>query len=177
MSNFELQEFKSAFEVSFPAEIADMVLAEMEMTYGSLFGEKYGNIDYKNLVFQVRKVLDGVTPQDLKTGLQRMKSEKWCPSLPEFRSWCVSDAWWSANEAWAKAMQYVDYPQTKITVLTKQTLDEVHLILINEGQKSAVFAFRDIYTRLLNEAKSKNEVQQFYKPSKALAYVKKTIYT
>lgn len=164
MSNFELQEFKTAFEVTFPTEIAEMVLGEMEMTFGSLFGDKYGNTSQEALVLQVRKILNDVTPQDLKAGLNRMYSEKWCPTLSEFGSWCVSDAWWTPSEAWAKATQYIDYPKTPITVLTKQALDAVHLILRNEGQKNAGFAFRDIYTRLLNEAKTSKQVQEFYDP-------------
>lgn len=163
MSNFGLQEFKAAFDVTFPIEIAEMILCELETTYGAMFGEMYGNTDSDLLILQVRKIFNSVTPQDLKTGLNRAYSEKRCPTLPELRSWCVSDAWWTANEAWARAMQYVDYPKTtKITELTKQALDTVQLILSNEGQKNASFAFRDIYNRLLIDAKNNGLSQVYY---------------
>lgn len=163
MSNIQL--FQDAFVVDFPAEIADQVLGRMQALYGEMFDKKYGNINPAELQFTVCTVLNGLKPAELRRGLERMNSEKWCPSLPEFRSWCVHDGdWWTAEQAWAKALNFEADPTNKITTLAKRALDEVHHILKTEGQKAAHFAFRDIYSDYLDKAKKSGRVQVMYVP-------------
>ncbi len=163
MSNIQL--FQDAFVVDFPAEIADQVLGRMQALYGEMFDKKYGNINPAELQFTVCTVLNGLKPAELRRGLERMNSEKWCPSLPEFRSWCVHDGdWWTAEQAWAKALNFEADPANKITTLAKRALDEVRHILKTEGQKAAHFAFRDIYSDYLDKAKKSGRVQVMYVP-------------
>lgn len=163
MSNIQL--FQDAFVVDFPAEIADQVLGRMQALYGEMFDKKYGYINPAELQFTVCKVLNGLKPAELRRGLERMNSEKWCPSLPEFRSWCVHDGdWWTAEQAWAKALNFESDPANKITTLAKRSLDEVRHILKTEGQKAAHFAFRDIYSDYLDKAKKAGRVQVMYVP-------------
>ncbi len=163
MSNIQL--FQDAFVVDFPPEIADQVLGRMQALYGEMFDKKYGNINPAELQFTVCTVLNGLKPAELHRGLERMNSEKWCPSLPEFRSWCVHDGdWWTAEQAWAKALNFESDPTNKITTLAKRALDEVRHILKTEGQKAAHFAFRDIYSDYLDKAKKSGRVQVMYVP-------------
>lgn len=163
MSNIQL--FQDAFVVDFPAEIADQVLGRMQALYGEMFDKKYGNINPAELQFTVCTVLNGLKPAELHRGLERMNSEKWCPPLPEFRSWCVHDGdWWTAEQAWAKALNFEADPANKITTLAKRALDEVRHILKTEGQKAAHFAFRDIYSDYLDKAKKSGRVQVMYVP-------------
>ena len=163
MSNIQL--FQDAFVVDFPAEIADQVLGRMQALYGEMFDKKYGYINPAELQFTVCTVLNGLKPAELHRGLERMNSEKWCPSLPEFRSWCVHDGdWWTAEQAWAKALNFEADPTNKITTLAKRALDEVRHILKTEGQKVAHFAFRDIYSDYLDKAKKSGRVQVMYVP-------------
>lgn len=163
MSNIQL--FQDAFVVDFPAEIADQVLGRMQALYGEMFDKKYGYINPAELQFTVCTVLNGLKPAELHRGLERMNSEKWCPSLPEFRSWCVHDGdWWTAEQAWAKALNFEADPTNKITTLAKRSLDEVRHILKTEGQKAAHAAFRDIYSDYLDKAKKSGRVQVMYVP-------------
>lgn len=163
MSNIQL--FQDAFVVDFPAEIADQVLGRMQALYGEMFDKKYGYINPAELQFTVCTVLNGLKPAELRRGLERMNSEKWCPSLPEFRSWCVHDGdWWTAEQAWAKALNFEADPANKITTLAKRALDEVRHILKTEGQKAAHAAFRDIYSDYLDKAKKSGRVQVMYVP-------------
>ena len=167
MSNIQL--FQDAFTVNFPVEIADQVLGHMQMLYGKQFDDKYGFIEAHELQHAVCTVLNGLQPAALKQGIQRMNSEKWCPSLPEFRSWCVHDGdWWTAEQAWAKALNFEADKNQKITTLAKQALDEVRHILKTEGQKAAHFAFRDIYQDYLQKAKKLGRVQVMWIQPKAL---------
>lgn len=163
MSN--ISKFQSVFNVNFPPEIADQVLARMQMLYGEAFDKKFGNVDPAQLQFTVCTVLNGLSENDLRRGLERMNSEKWCPSLPEFHSWCVHDGdWWTAEQAWAKALNFEADSSQQITTLAKRALDEVRHILKTEGQKAAHFAFRDIYSDYLDKAKKSGRVQVMYVP-------------
>lgn len=168
MSNIE--KFQSAFLVNFPVEIADQVLARIQMLYGEAFDKKYGEVDAAQLQLIACTVLNGLTEPELRRGLERMNSEKWCPSLPEFRSWCVQDSnWWTAEQAWAKSLNFLNDESEKITTLAKRSLDEVLNILKTEGQKAAHAAFRDIYQDYLQRAKASGRVQEFWKATKKLA--------
>lgn len=166
MSN--IQVFEQAFEVSFPVEIAEQVLGRIEDIYGAEFQKTYGHLSNEKLLQLACTVLSGLTPNELRRGLERMNSEKWCPKLPEFRSWCIQAGdWWTADMAWAKAMQFEADPSKPITKLAKATLDEVRHILDNEGQKTAHFAFKDIYHDYLKKAQEKGYAQEMWvKPKK-----------
>lgn len=172
MSNIEL--FKNAFEITFPAEVANMVLDAISELFGTEFGKKYQGYSDQELQQLTCRVLNGLTPKDIARGLQRMNSEEWCPSLPKFRSLCEQGGdWWTADMAWAKAMQFESDPIVKITTLTKCSLDEVRHVLTNEGQKAAHFAFKDIYHDYLRRAKEQGRVQEFWvkpKEVKALGF-------
>lgn len=167
MSN--ISKFQSVFNVNFPPEIADQVLARMQMLYGEAFDKKFGDVDPSQLQFTACTVLNGLSENDLRRGLERMNSEKWCPSLPEFRSWCVHDSdWWTAEQAWAKALNFLKDDTQQITTLAKHTLDEVKQIISVEGQKAARRAFLDIYQDYLQRAKNQNRTQVMWIQPKAL---------
>lgn len=167
MSN--ISKFQSVFNVNFPPEIADQVLARMQMLYGEAFDKKFGDVDPSQLQFTACTVLNGLSENDLRRGLERMNSEKWCPSLPEFRSWCVHDGdWWTAEQAWAKALNFLKDDTQQITTLAKHTLDEVKQIISVEGQKAARRAFLDIYQDYLQRAKNQNRTQVMWIAPKAL---------
>ena len=166
MSSIQL--FEKAFAVSFPVAVAEMVLDRIGGVYGAEFLKKYAGYSDDELIQIACTVLDGLTPADITRGVLRMNSEEWCPNLPKFRSWCEQGGdWWTADMAWAKAMQFESDPQTKITTLTKRVLDEVRHVLTAEGQKSAHFAFKDIYVDYLRRAKAKGMTQEMWVKPKA----------
>lgn len=161
MSNIQL--FEQAFAVDFPVEVAEMVLDRISGLYGTEFSKKYSGDSDAELIQRACTVLNGLTPADITRGIMRMNSEEFCPTLPRFRSWCEQGGdWWTADMAWAKAMQYESDPQTKITKLTKRALDEVRFVLTNEGQKAAHYAFKDIYQDYQIRAKAVGKVQEWH---------------
>lgn len=169
MSSIQL--FEKAFAVSFPVAVAEMVLDRIGSVYGAEFSKKYAGYSDDELVQLACTVLDGLTPADITRGVLRMNSEEWCPNLPKFRSWCEQGGdWWTADMAWAKAMQFESDPLSEITTLAKRSLDEVRHILNVEGQKSAHYAFKDIYIDYLRRAKEKGRIQELWvRPKEAKA--------
>lgn len=170
----EIQLFENAFAVNFPVEAAEMVLNRIGDVYGAEFSKKYASYSDEELVQLACTVLTGLTPADIRRGILRMNSEEWCPNLPKFRSWCEQGGdWWTADQAWAKAMMFESDPSLKITTLAKRALEEVRHILNVEGQKSAHYAFRDIYQDYLCRAKEAGRVQEMWvkpKAAKALGF-------
>ena len=165
MSNIEL--FKSAFAVTFPVEVADLVLDRISELYGAEFTKKYADYSDQDLQQLACTVLNGLNPSDIARGIVRMNSEGWCPNLPQFRNWCEQGGdWWTADMAWAKAMQFAENPNTPMTKLAKRAFDEVQQVLSVEGQKSAHFAFKDIYHDYLRRAKEKGRVQEMWVKTK-----------
>ena len=169
MSSIQL--FEKAFAESFPVAVAEMVLDRIGSVYGAEFSKKYAGYSDDELVQLACTVLDGLTPADITRGVLRMNSEEWCPNLPKFRSWCEQGGdWWTADMAWAKAMQFESDPLSEITTLAKRSLDEVRHILNVEGQKSAHYAFKDIYIDYLRRAKEKGRIQELWvRPKEAKA--------
>lgn len=161
MSN--IQVFQDAFAVSFPVEVAEQVLDRIEMIHGVDFQKHYGHLSDQELTNLACTVLDGLTPAELRRGIERMNTEKWCPKLPEFRSWCVQGGeWWTADMAWAKAMLFLNDDTAPVTKLTKAALSEVRHILEHEGQKPAHYAFKDIYEDYLVRAKKQGKKQEMW---------------
>lgn len=147
-----------------PNAMSEHILAMLQVCYGEEFQKKFANNSTPEmLIAGLNFVLDGLTAQEIQNGLNRMKTEKWCPSLPEFRSWCEAGSeWWSAELAWAKGVQFLSDESVKITTLTKCALDEVKCILDNEGQWNAHKAFIVIYEDYLARAKRAGKTQEFY---------------
>lgn len=177
MSNIEL--FKSAFAVTFPVEVAELVLNRIADLHGAEFTKKYSGYEDFELTQLACTVLNGLNHADIARGITRMNSEEWCPSLPKFRSWCEQGGdWWTADMAWAKAMQFAENPNTPMTKLAKRAFDEVQQVLSVEGQKSAHFAFKDIYHDYLRRAKEKGRVQEMWvkpvEPKRVEDQVRKT---
>lgn len=172
MSSIQL--FKNAFAVSFPVEVAEMVLNRIGDVYGAEFSKKYAGYSDEELVQLACTVLSGLTPTDITRGILRMNSEEWCPNLPKFRSWCEQGGdWWTADMAWAKALQFENDKKSEITTLAKRSLDEVRHIINVEGQKSAHYAFNAIYQDYLAREKEKGCVQEMWKKedkAKSLTY-------
>ncbi|EZQ12089.1 hypothetical protein [Acinetobacter sp. Ver3] len=161
--NYDVALFESAFEVTFPVEIAQRMLAKMEGLFGSEFDRVHGKTDSNLLIELLREALEGITPQQLKSGWDRIRSERWCPTIAGIRDLClIDDDWWSAELAWVKAMNFEADQNSEITIIAKHSLDDVRQILKVEGQKAAHRAFIEIYKDNVTNAKKSNRVQVMY---------------
>ena len=159
MSNIEL--FKSAFAVTFPVEVADLVLDRISELYATEFTKKYAGYSDQELRQLACTVLNGLNPSDIARGIVRMNSEGWCPNLPQFRNWCEQGGdWWTADMAWAKAMQFESANQVdgEIRVIENRYFANVKIIQSSttrtENEKfECLKKLEDMYKRDLREAR------------------------
>lgn len=150
-----------------PAQV-DFILTAMQKQYGAEFNEKYKQNTKVELRTTAARVLAGLCEKSLLLGLQRMRHEKRCPSLGAFRELC--EYWKGPNEAWADAITFTKNRKYPITVLTKEALDRIQDVLIDTDDnrdaarnlQSAGFAFREIYQRLVEQAKLSNDFERMY---------------
>lgn len=157
------------FEPSFPREWAEEILKRLQAWYGTAFDREYpigsrSQEQYLNdMVLMACEVLDGLTGDQIKTGLAKAKSAPWFPNLPKFRSLCEQGGeWFTPEEAWAKAL--VGWNGGEVTIQIRKAMDLVGRIYDNEGQKAAARAFKDIYARQVQEDQEAGRKQETYKP-------------
>ena len=81
---------------NFPKPWAIGVINKMqdyfESRFESTFKKRIGETDQQyvdRLVSTACEVLEGLNPDQIKVGLAKMNTAKFCPVLPEFRNWCV----------------------------------------------------------------------------------------
>ncbi len=144
---------------------AASLINKMRVMYGRKFDQQWGGVDAGDIAETLVDVLSGLSFDDIKRGLNRMKTEQWPPTLPEFRMWCEqSSDWLTADEAWAMALRHVSERSNEVTVATHKALGAVKYILENEGQQRAARAFKDCYSRFVHEFKEQGVRQSMHKP-------------
>ena len=167
---FELQQYNQALEtsVTFPIEIAQQILGVLEAVFGADFERVHGATNFDTLIETFRLVLDGLTPGQIQNGIKNMRSEKWCPTLSEFRRLCLQDdSWWTAEMAWAFSLNWKKDNTKPITTLARKSFLEVSEIFATQGQKATYKPFIETYEYNLREAKRMNKVQiMWIKPNR-----------
>lgn len=150
------------------------LIQEMRMNYGSKFLDMWKGVDLNDLASHIAEKLRDITPQDFMRGLQKMEQSTFCPTIPEFKSWCMpkADVWLDAHEAWATAKNSIDFMTgSELTVVwTEQSAKAFAKCadLVRTGDKyqlaEAKKIFVSIYERLVVEAKDQN-LQPIYNVS------------
>lgn len=141
------------------------LIEEMEGLYGLKYEQQWKNVAPLKRAEMMVKAYKGLSPMQIEHGKNRMLTEPWPPTIPEFRSWCeVGGAWYTVDEAWVISLRHESDPSMYTTTQAKRAFDAVKQILQNEGQKAAGRAFRDVYSRIVTNAKNIGEPQGDYKP-------------
>ena len=147
----------------FTTEHAARLMNKMKAFYGKKYAEQWGDIPAAEIADAMVECLQGLTQEDFKRGYLRMQKSTFCPTIPEFRSWCEpkADAWLDAHEAWAIAKDSIEFGTGRemTVVWTEQAAKafEKCTDLVATGDKfqlaEAKKIFVSIYERLVTEAK------------------------
>lgn len=147
----------------FTTEHAARLMNKMKAFYGKKYAEQWGDIPAADIADAMVECLQGLSQEDFKRGYMRMQKSTFCPTIPEFRSWCEpkADDWLDAHEAWAIAKDSIEFGTGReMTVIwTEQSAKAFERCsdLVATGDKfqlaEAKKIFVSIYERLVTEAK------------------------
>ena len=147
-------------------ESATKILDKMRAVFGTKFQKQWNNVTTQELVLAAQQVLAGLTRQEVERGFAEMITKTFCPSLPEFRSWCrpvEKDNWLTVEQAWSIAIDSMDDAKTVIWCdEIAQALTAVESLLDMGDKFSAARAFKDHYAGLVERAKAEFRSPKMY---------------
>ena len=157
------------FESTFPEKWAEEIISRMQRYYRAKFSATFPVVDGQtaeqyedDLIATACEVFEGLSPDDIKRGLARMKRSTFCPTFPEFAGWCEpkTDDWLGSHEAWAIAEKSIGFDGQELTVIWTEQMAQAFSRceeLIKTGDKyqraEAKKIFCDAYDRLVTQAK------------------------
>ena len=157
------------FESTFPRKWAEEIISRMQRYYRAKFSATFPVVEGQtaeqyedDLITTACEVFEGLSPEDIKRGLARMKRSTFCPTFPEFAGWCEpqTDDWLGAHEAWAIAEKSIGFDGQELTVIWTEQMAQAFSRceeLVKTGDKyqraEAKKIFCDAYDRLVTQAK------------------------
>lgn len=154
-------------QIKFGIEDAKRVITEMRLCYGKKFSDQWIGVDPMDLANKMVQMFSDLNPNDLAKGFQKMQTHAWCPTLPEFKSWCLGDLraqWLGANEAWNIARGSIDFNGYELTVVwTKECAIAFDAVssMVRLGDKyqiaEAKKVFVEQYERMVSESLESGE--------------------
>ena len=172
---------------------AQNLIATLRIVYASQFNKQFPSDGPNAIPMQVVEqtavnILTGIQKAQFNNALGRLYAAggKFMPSLAEFRTWCVSGSWWSANEAWQRACDYSalsaleveqlsslkheDFLKSpkKITTLTKKAWDSVYWSVVQGDIKTANREFKALYEDYVVKAQALGKQQEWFVPLKTI---------
>ena len=157
------------FESTFPKKWAEEIISQMQRYYRAKFSATFPVAEGQtaeqyedDLIETACEVFEGLSPEDIKRGLARMKRSTFCPTFPEFAGWCEpkTDDWLGSHEAWAIAEKSIGFDGQELTVIWTEQMAQAFSRceeLIKTGDKyqraEAKKIFCDAYDRLVTQAK------------------------
>ena len=157
------------FESNFPKKWAEEIISRMQRYYRAKFSATFPVAEGQtaeqyedDLIATACEVFEGLSPDDIKRGLDRMKRSTFCPIFPEFAGWCEpkTDDWLGSHEAWAIAEKSIGFDGQELTVIWTEQMAQAFSRceeLIKTGDKyqraEAKKIFCDAYDRLVTQAK------------------------
>lgn len=146
----------------FTTEHAARLMNKMKAFYGKKYAEQWGDIPAADIADAMVECLQGLNQEDFKRGYMRMQRSTFCPTIPEFRSWCEpkTDDWLGSHEAWAIAEKSIGFDGQELTVIWTEQMAHAFSRcedLVKTGDKyqraEAKKIFCDAYDRLVTQAK------------------------
>lgn len=149
----------------FTTQDAARLMNNMKAFYGKKYAEQWSDVPALEIADAMVECLQGLTAEDFKRGYMRMQKSTFCPTIPEFRSWCEpeSEEWLGAHEAWAVAEKSIGFDGQELTVVWTEQMAQAFSRcedLIKTGSKyqrpEAQKIFCDAYGRLVAKAKDQD---------------------
>ena len=150
--------------------LADELIDALKIMYASQFRTNFNEMSVQAIRNLFAKAMIGISQPEFNKGMARLMSgqNQFMPNVSEFKSWCVSGAWWSSSEAWYHACEASNDAKHRITEITKECWDSVYHIVLNGDMKEAKHTFKNLYEERVTRAQLQGVRQKAYEPPKAL---------
>jgi hypothetical protein len=167
-------------EQEFPRKWAMGLIEKMQGYFGARFDNTYpkrnGMSDeqyMENLISICCEIMEGMTPDHIKFGLQTMRTAKFCPVFTEFREWCedyVKQSYKPKTAALANINAWMGDSSVSITNAEREAYNRVYdmfnqLQWANNYEKAKYYAFesfKETYTEVVKEFIKKGELQSIW---------------
>lgn len=164
----------------FPRAWAMGVIDKMQKYFGARFDNAYPKRNgvseeqyMEDLISTCCEVLDGITQDQIKFGMDIVKRSKFCPVFPELREWCeeyVRSSYKPKLSALANINSWLSDSSTSITNAEREAYNRVYdafnqLQWASSYEKAKYHAyesFKEIYTEVVKELVSRGEVQSIW---------------
>ena len=168
---------------------ADDLIVTLQALYGNLFIDSMKGLTLTQVKTVAIGIISTLTDDQYNRGMAQLNAKAgqggYCPTIAEFKTWCMSGSWWTPQEAWQRACDYSNQSERelldgkqKITTLTKKAWDSVYYMVQQGSMKEAFNQFKSIYETYLSKAQMQGRQQEWYVPpvmigtkSKAMAAV------
>lgn len=151
---------------------ARRLIDKMRIRYGKKFTDFWAAVDEADLEQAMIEDFSGLTVQQLENGYNRMLHEPWPPCIQDFKIWCLQGSTWlTEHEAWAQAIAYDKSNKTiSVSIFVRDALKEFQQSFseINPKSDSQAKTFKDMYVRIIGEAKRHGLQQKFTEEIKTL---------
>lgn len=152
----------------------------MQVMYGHKFISQFnGMTDLGRILNIINGALAMLTDEQFQKGMAQLNAKAgsgdFCPTLSDFKAWCMAGSWWTATEAWQRACDYSNQSELellegklKVTTLTKKAWDSVYWLVEQGSMKEAFKQFKSIYETYLAKAQMQGRSQEWYVPPKMI---------
>lgn len=152
----------------------------MQVMYGHKFISQFnGMTDLNRILNIINGALAMLSDEQFQKGMAQLNAKAgsgdFCPTLSDFKTWCMAGSWWTATEAWQRACDYSNQSELellegklKVTTLTKKTWDSVYWLVEQGSMKEAFKQFKSIYETYLAKAQMQGRQQEWYVPPKMI---------
>lgn len=160
----------------FTHEDAMRLIKKMRVNYGKKFSDQWSGVEPFDLADEMVDQYQGLTSQNFLAGIERMKTESWPPTIPEFKNWCISgtlamgvSSFRYKNAALANIEAWLSDSTTKITNAEKEAYNRCYGMFndlkwsYSDKQKFHTYlAFKDFYDEVVKEMVAKGESQSIW---------------
>ncbi|MCO8073037.1 hypothetical protein NI470_05950 [Acinetobacter lwoffii] len=148
----------------------------MQVLYGHKFISQFnGMTDLTRILSIISGSLAMLTDEQFEKGLAHLNAKagfgEFCPTLSDFKTWCMAGSWWTAIEAWQRACDYSNQSEAelvegkmKVTTLAKKAWDSVYWLVDQGKTKEAFNQFKSLYETYLAKAQMQGRQQEWYVP-------------
>lgn len=164
----------------FPRQWAMGVIDRMQKYFGARFDNAYPKRQgmseeqyMEDLISTCCEVLEGITADQIKYGMDMVKRSKFCPVFPELREWCeeyVRSSYKPKLSALANINAWLSDTSTLITNAEREAYNRVYdafnqMQWASNHEKAKYHAyesFKEVYSEVVKELVAKGEVQSIW---------------